>query len=82
MFHTDGKIDFAAFLDIMHEHSGKEHTIEEIMTAFRAHDTDKKGYVSTQEAKNILTRLGGGLSRQEGKINLLIPSGLLPHCFG
>ena len=51
----------------MHDHSVKEDAIKEIKAAFIAQDTGKKGYVSTQEAKNILTQLGDGLSRQEGR---------------
>ena len=66
LFFLDDKIDFAAFLDIMHDHSTKENAIKEIMEAFRAQDTDKKGYVSVQEARHILTQLGDGLSRHEG----------------
>ena len=50
----------------MHDHSVKEDTIKEILAAFQAQDKDKKGYISTQEARNILTHLGEGLSRHEG----------------
>ena len=50
----------------MHDHSTKENSIKEIMEAFRAQDMDKKGYVSVQEARHILTQLGDGLSRHEG----------------
>ncbi|XP_053387884.1 calmodulin-like protein 4 [Mercenaria mercenaria] len=61
----DGKIDFASFLEVMHEHNTKENAIREITNAFRAHDKEGRGYVQTNEVKNVLLNLGEGLTRRE-----------------
>ncbi|KAL4216527.1 Calmodulin-like protein 6 [Mactra antiquata] len=61
----DDKIDFASFLEVMHEHNTKENAIREITRGFRAHDSEGRGYVQANDVKNILLNLGEGLSRRE-----------------
>lgn len=61
----DGKIDFASFLEVMHAHNMKENALKEITSAFLAHDKEGKGYVPTNEVKNILLNLGERISRRE-----------------
>ena len=65
-FAAEGKIDFASFLEAMHEHSQSESPEKEILNAFKAHDAEKRGYVNASEVRHILMNLGERLSRQEG----------------
>ena len=65
-FNTDGKIDFATFLDVMYQHSQTEKCQQEIMAAFTSHDKHGKGYVPAAELMQILTSFGERLTRQEG----------------
>lgn len=50
----------------MHSHSTQEKCQEEILAAFKAHDTKKTGYVSAAEIRNMLTGFGEKLTRREG----------------
>ncbi|XP_052786441.1 calmodulin-like protein 4 [Mya arenaria] len=61
----DDRIDFASFLEVMHEHNMKEKAVKEIILAFKAHDTEGRGYVQTNEVKNILANLGEQLTKRE-----------------
>ncbi|KAH3860123.1 hypothetical protein DPMN_023014, partial [Dreissena polymorpha] len=61
----DGKIDFASFLEVMHTHNMKEKAVKEIVQGFKAHDSEGRGYVQTNEVKNILLNLGEQLKRNE-----------------
>ncbi|CAI9727519.1 4 [Octopus vulgaris] len=61
----DGKMNFASFLDVLHEHSQLEDVKTEILQAFKTHDIDKKGYVSAKELRHILTNIGDRLTDQE-----------------
>jgi len=63
----DGKIDFAAFLDIMHVHSQREKCQAEIMAAFASHDRDGNGTVEASELLHILTRFGEKLTSAEAE---------------
>ncbi|GFN79527.1 calmodulin [Plakobranchus ocellatus] len=62
---VDGKIDFASFLNIMHEHSQVEDKQKELKAALVAHDTEKRGYVDAAQLKNILTTMGEKLTAME-----------------
>ncbi|GFR65264.1 calmodulin [Elysia marginata] len=61
----DGSIDFASFLNIMHEHSQVEDKQKELRAALVAHDRTKKGYVDAGELKHILTSMGEKLTSRE-----------------
>ena len=63
---ADGSIDFATFLEVMHEHSEKEKCQQEVTAAFRAHDRGGQGSVPAGELFNILTRFGEKISEGEG----------------
>ncbi len=67
-FVTDNRVDFATFLDIMHQHSEKEKCQEEIMAAFQAHG---KGSVPAADLQHILTKFGEGLSQPEGMYSVI-----------
>ena len=69
---SEGRIDFATFLEIMHEHSQKEKCEQEIMAAFKAHDVNRRGTVSAQELCHILTNFGEKLKMQEGEFKLVM----------
>ncbi|XP_013394046.1 calmodulin-like protein 4 isoform X1 [Lingula anatina] len=64
-YQKEGKIDFATFLDIMHEHSQNEKCQEELVAAFQSHDIQRRGYVNASEVKNILTQFGEKLNKRE-----------------
>ncbi|XP_041355804.1 calmodulin-like protein 4 [Gigantopelta aegis] len=75
---SDGRIDFASFLDIMHEHSKVENCARELLAGFTAQDVHKRGYIPGAEMKHILMNLGEKLSRHE--VDSLFQSvGLSPH---
>lgn len=59
------EIDFASFLECMHDHSSVENPEKELLNAFRAHDVHKKGYVEASEVRHILMNLGEKLSSRE-----------------
>ncbi|XP_067653439.1 calmodulin-like protein 4 [Haliotis asinina] len=62
---TQGRIDFASFLDVMHEHSEVENCETEMLQGFRAQDDGKRGTVSATEMRHILMTMGEKLSRNE-----------------
>ncbi|CAE1151364.1 CALM [Acanthosepion pharaonis] len=61
----DSIINFALFLDILHEHCQTENNEKEIMQAFQAHDKNKTGTVPGNELRQILLNLGERLTRNE-----------------
>lgn len=63
----DAQIDFAEFLNILHDHIQTENTNDEILNAFKAYDVNKKGYLTSKELKAILTQTGETLSNKDGK---------------
>ena len=60
------EIEFASFLECMHDHSSVENPEKELLDAFRAHDRHKQGYVNASDVRNILMNLGEKLSNREG----------------
>lgn len=66
-FCSDGKIDFATFLEILHIHSQKEKCQQEILAAFRAHDQEGSGTVPGTELMHILTQFAEKISPAEGQ---------------
>ncbi|CAG5124078.1 unnamed protein product [Candidula unifasciata] len=59
------RIDFASFLNIMHEHSQIENKQKELKAALIAQDREKRGYVNAVELRHILTNIGEKLSSKE-----------------
>lgn len=62
-----GKMSFAEFLDIMHQHTKKEAIPREIVQAFRGHDSARRGLISARALRHILLRWGECLSPREGQ---------------
>ncbi|XP_025084183.1 calmodulin-like protein 4 [Pomacea canaliculata] len=62
---SDGRIDFAIFLDIMHSHSRVENCQKELLDALMAQDRNHTGYVNAADIRHILTNTGEHLSRNE-----------------
>lgn len=60
-----GRLTFADFLDVMHAHSTKERIPDEVLEAFRAGDSEKKGTISARHLRNLLQNWGEGLSQRE-----------------
>ena len=68
---VDAQIDFAEFLNILHDHIKIENANDEILNAFKAFDVNKRGYLTSKELKAILTQTGEKLSNKDGK-NLIL----------
>lgn len=60
-----GKMTFAEFLDVMHQHTKQEKIPKEIIQAFRGHDTSRRGMIPARNLKHILLRWGECLSPRE-----------------
>lgn len=65
-----GKLSFPEFLKVMHDHSRVENLPTEVVEAFRAGDTSKKGVISARHLKHLLLRWGEHLSPKEGKSSM------------
>ncbi|KAH8366893.1 hypothetical protein KR200_010795, partial [Drosophila serrata] len=61
----NGKMSFADFLDIMHQHSKVESLPDEVIAAFKAADPQNKGTISARQLRNLLQNWGEGLSMRE-----------------
>ncbi|KAL8568326.1 hypothetical protein ACOMHN_040899 [Nucella lapillus] len=62
---SEGQLDFASFLDVIHDHSTVENCQKELQAALLAQDRSHTGYVNTGDIRHILTSLGEKLSRNE-----------------
>lgn len=62
----NGSMSFADFLEVMHTHTQKEKSAQEIRAAFAAHDISKRGTIPVKELRHILVNWGEGLSPKEG----------------
>ncbi|XP_055893167.1 calmodulin-like isoform X2 [Biomphalaria glabrata] len=62
---SDGRIDFASFLNIMHSHSQVENKQRELKAALVAQDRERKGHLNAAELRHILTNIGEKLSNKE-----------------
>ena len=62
----DGRMDFATFLEVMYQHSQVEKCQQDILAAFKAHDSRGTGKVPAAELVHILTNFGEKLSKAEG----------------
>ncbi|XP_055383467.1 calmodulin-like protein 4 [Condylostylus longicornis] len=61
----NGKMSFADFLEIMHQHSKVENLPDEIIAAFKAADTENRGTISARQLRHLLQKWGEGLSVRE-----------------
>jgi calmodulin len=62
---SNDKIDFASFLNIMHDHSLVENKQKELKAALVAQDREKTGHVNAAVLRHILTNMGEKLSVKE-----------------
>ncbi|KAK9509504.1 hypothetical protein O3M35_006809 [Rhynocoris fuscipes] len=60
-----GKMSFPDFLKVMHEHSRVEDIPKEVVQAFKAEDTSKKGTIPGAHLKHLLLHWGEQLSVKE-----------------
>jgi len=61
----NGRMSFADFLDIMHQHSTKENIPKELVEAFRGMDPGRKGVIKAKDLWHILVKWGEKLSPRE-----------------
>lgn len=61
----NGRLSFADFLEVMHQHSNVEKLPDEVLAAFRAGDLDKKRTISARHLRHLLQSWGEGLSQRE-----------------
>lgn len=61
----NGKMSFADFLDVMHQHSKVENLPDEVISAFEAADQAGKGTIPAKQLRNLLQHWGEGLSVRE-----------------
>lgn len=61
----NGKMSFADFLDVMHQHSKVENLPDEVVNAFKAADPQGKGIVGAKQLRHLLQNWGEGLSVRE-----------------
>lgn len=82
----NGKISFADFLDVMHQHSKVENLPDEVIAAFKANDPSGKGTIPARQLRHLLQNWGEGLSVREVShtisfINLFIRNYFILSCF-
>jgi calmodulin len=68
----DGQIDFAEFLNIIHEYLQNVKVNDEMQSAFTCLDPKNSGHIPAQDLKLILTSIGEKLSSRDGKLIYLI----------
>ena len=68
------QLDFASFLDVLHDHSMVENCQKELEAALVAQDRSRSGYISAADIRQILTSMGERLSRNEGEMKPLVLS--------
>lgn len=61
----NGKMSFADFLDVMHQHSKVEILPDEVISAFKAADSQNKGTLPAKQLRHLLQNWGEGLSVRE-----------------
>ena len=61
----NGKMSFADFLDVMHQHTKVENLPDEVIAAFKAADTMNRGALSAKQLRHLLQNWGEGLSVRE-----------------
>lgn len=79
-----GKMSFADFLEVMHQHSKVENLPDEVIAAFKASDPRNKGTIPARQLRHLLQNWGEGLSVREVWIfssKRWISRGLAFNCF-
>lgn len=61
----NGKMSFADFLDVMHQHSKVENLPDEVVAAFKAADPQGRGTLPAKQLRHLLQNWGEGLSVRE-----------------
>lgn len=61
----NGRMSFADFLDVMHQHSKVENLPDEVIEAFKAADMENKGTIPAKQLRHLLQNWGEGLSVRE-----------------
>lgn len=62
---NSGEIDFHEFKAAMGGVFAKKYSRQELLSAFKAFDTDNNGYISVRELQDILGRLGRHVTRHD-----------------
>ncbi|CAD5125226.1 DgyrCDS13465 [Dimorphilus gyrociliatus] len=58
----DNRIDFATFLEVLHQHMEKEKCQQDLLNAFKAFDKNQTGTISYNDFYHLLTATGERLS--------------------
>ncbi|XP_074090586.1 calmodulin-like protein 4 isoform X2 [Macrotis lagotis] len=61
----NSELDFSTFLTIMHKQMQQEEPQKEILLAMLMTDKEKKGYITAEELRSKLTKLGERLTNKE-----------------
>lgn len=67
-----GKMSFADFLEVMHQHSKVENLPDEVIGAFKAADPQNTGLIPARQLRTLLQTWGEGLSVREVIILFLL----------
>ncbi|XP_056664711.1 calmodulin-like protein 4 isoform X3 [Monodelphis domestica] len=62
----NSELDFSTFLTIMHKQMQQEEPQKEILLAMLMTDKEKKGYITAEELRSKLTKMGERLTNKEG----------------
>lgn len=61
----NGRMSFADFLEVIHQHSRVENLPEEVIEAFKAGDKSGRGTIPARQLRHLLQNWGEGLSFRE-----------------
>uniref|UniRef100_A0A182UP82 Myosin-2 essential light chain n=1 Tax=Anopheles merus TaxID=30066 RepID=A0A182UP82_ANOME len=61
----NGRMSFADFLEVMHQHSRVENLPDEVIQAFKAGDKTGRGTIPARQLRHLLQNWGEGLSFRE-----------------
>ncbi|XP_044518336.1 calmodulin-like protein 4 isoform X1 [Gracilinanus agilis] len=61
----NSELDFSTFLTIMHKQMQQEEPQKEILLAMLMTDKEKKGYITAEELRSKLTKMGERLTNKE-----------------
>ena len=65
MIKGDGEISFKEFSNVMGDHFYRKYSPEEIRVAFNQFDKDKSGFITANELKDVLSKMGRNYSKEE-----------------
>lgn len=66
----NGRMSFADFLEVMHQHSRVENLPDEVIQAFKAGDKTGRGTIPARQLRHLLQNWGEGLSFREVSVKL------------